>query len=395
MKLRQLSIVEAFDLVVVEFELWGYTSQISFLQAIHEQVIWYASSKIGDLSLFIKWWEEHGASKSLGVEQSDSTIEITTIHKAKGLEKRVVIIPFCSWDVEPKASGGSGTLIWANEPSVGDFPLRAKSMIAQSYMASEYYRERVYSHIDAINLLYVALTRAVDALYIFTKSKDSRVGGMLLEALPATLSNLGGVSSQRGENSYHLFADKMLATQSVKGVSSHVVKIDNYPTRESELTLSLPSQRYREDSEGGYSPRDIGILMHRLFEGAISSDDIVEGVEHMVKTAQISGAEGEIITHIYRGAMENPIVREWFEPSWDRVLCEQSIIIPASSQIRRPDRVMIKGDRAVVVDYKFGALNGERYRRQVAQYMELLTQMGYKRVEGWIWQIKNGLIEAV
>ncbi|MFR9650233.1 MAG: UvrD-helicase domain-containing protein [Rikenellaceae bacterium] len=394
--LRQLSIVEAFDMCVIEFNLDDYNSQISSLQAIHEQIISYASSKVGDIALFVKWWEEHGASKSLSVEQSDSTIEITTIHKAKGLEKRVVIIPYCSWDVEPKSSSGtSSNVIWAYEQSVGNFPLRVKSIIAESHMAQEYYRERVYSHIDAINLLYVALTRAVDALYIFTKSRDSKIGGMLMATLPQSEKELLGETHQRGEVTYHLFGEKSRANYTINSSPTKVVKIDNYPTRESQLTLSLPSQRYREDSQEEFSPRDIGILMHSLFESAQSSRDIMEGIETMVASAKINRAEGEIIRENFSVAIQNPIINEWFESQWDRVLCEQAIIIPNSRHIRRPDRVMIKGERAVVVDYKFGVLNEKRHHRQVSHYMQLLTEMGYTQVEGWLWHIKSGELEAV
>ena len=62
---------------------------------------------------------------------------------------------------------------------------------------------------------------------------------------------------------------------------------------------------------------------------------------------------------------------------------------------RRPDRVMIAGDRAVVVDYKFGGREPERYRRQVLEYLALLRQMGYTETEGYLWYVKLGRIEKV
>ena len=38
---------------------------------------------------------------------------ITTIHKAKGLEKRAVLIPYCSWSPDPKSSGTVQNIVWA------------------------------------------------------------------------------------------------------------------------------------------------------------------------------------------------------------------------------------------------------------------------------------------
>ena len=49
----------------------------------------------------------------------------------------------------------------------------------------------------------------------------------------------------------------------------------------------------------------------------------------------------------------------------------------------------------VVVDYKFGLKRQSRYGRQVARYMELLLQMGYADVSGYIWYVGIGDIEPV
>ena len=62
--------------------------------------------------------------------------------------------------------------------------------------------------------------------------------------------------------------------------------------------------------------------------------------------------------------------------------------------MHRPDRVVIDGSRAVVVDYKFGAHHAG-YRRQVMQYVEMLRQMGYSQVEGYLWYAAENNIEKV
>ncbi len=49
----------------------------------------------------------------------------------------------------------------------------------------------------------------------------------------------------------------------------------------------------------------------------------------------------------------------------------------------------------MVVDYKFGLKRQSRYGRQVTRYMELLLQMGYADVSGYIWYVGIGDIEPV
>ena len=55
---------------------------------------------------------------------------------------------------------------------------------------------------------------------------------------------------------------------------------------------------------------------------------------------------------------------------------------------------MIKGDMAVVVDYKFGDEN-RVYARQIAAYMKELREMGYSVVKGYIWYVTSGNIVEI
>jgi hypothetical protein len=57
---------------------------------------------------------------------------------------------------------------------------------------------------------------------------------------------------------------------------------------------------------------------------------------------------------------------------------------------------MIKGDRAVVVDYKFGNKQLAVYRKQVSEYIELLRSMGtFSQIEGYVWYISLGEIDKI
>ena len=61
---------------------------------------------------------------------------------------------------------------------------------------------------------------------------------------------------------------------------------------------------------------------------------------------------------------------------------------------RRPDRVMMNGKETIVVDFKFAAPNVD-HQRQVAQYMHLLSSMGYSNVKGYLWYVYTNKIEEV
>ncbi|MBO7168943.1 MAG: Dna2/Cas4 domain-containing protein, partial [Rikenellaceae bacterium] len=88
---------------------------------------------------------------------------------------------------------------------------------------------------------------------------------------------------------------------------------------------------------------------------------------------------------------------------WDTVRCESDIVQGQKTDSAhnkpvgtlRPDRVMIKGSRAVVVDYKFGRVKESEHKTQIKRYMELLGQMGDYSVEGYLWYVTLGEIEMV
>ncbi|WP_288237648.1 PD-(D/E)XK nuclease family protein, partial [uncultured Alistipes sp.] len=143
------------------------------------------------------------------------------------------------------------------------------------------------------------------------------------------------------------------------------------------------------------SPRNLGILMHKAFEQADDEAQIDEAVAGMQADGTLSGTEAETLRQMIARALAQPEVREWFGGGWQRVRNENEIIIPGSSSTRRPDRVMIDGQRAVVVDYKFGDHNAERYRRQIREYLHLLGEMGYAPAEGYLWYVKLGKIEKI
>ena len=116
-------------------------------------------------------------------------------------------------------------------------------------------------------------------------------------------------------------------------------------------------------------------------DGILSNDE--------VNTNQIKEKINQAITH--------PLVKDWFSGKW--VLFNECNIIernPQTNEIteHRPDRVMVSGDETIVVDFKFGVPRNE-YHSQVQRYMQLLHNMGYKGIRGYLWYVvENKVVEV-
>lgn len=135
--------------------------------------------------------------------------------------------------------------------------------------------------------------------------------------------------------------------------------------------------------------------MHKAFECATSEADIRGAVERMQADGSLDAAQAQQLREAIDRALEHPAAREWFGDGWDEVRNENEIVVPGSGSVRRPDRVMLRGRRAVAVDYKFGAPEPQRYARQIGDYLALLRGMGYTETEGYVWYVALGRIERV
>ena len=77
---------------------------------------------------------------------------------------------------------------------------------------------------------------------------------------------------------------------------------------------------------------------------------------------------------------------DWYSGNY-HVLNEQQVLDPSMNFIR-PDRVMIKDNEVVVVDYKFGESIESKYVKQVQRYANSIRNMGYANVRGYLFYVK-------
>ena len=104
----------------------------------------------------------------------------------------------------------------------------------------------------------------------------------------------------------------------------------------------------------------------------------------------------EELSRMLTRALDNPKVKDWFSPKW-HLHNECSIIYRQHSgkvKTLRPDRVMSDGQQTIVVDFKFGRPR-KGHKEQVARYINLLLQMGQKKVTGYLWYVDSNKIQKV
>jgi hypothetical protein len=169
---------------------------------------------------------------------------------------------------------------------------------------------------------------------------------------------------------------------------------ENQPTK--ELIAERAQIRFKYSDESLDSSTLLyGIKMHRLFELIKTKHDIDSALAILLDEGYIVDSEkyqlGKTISEIF----DIPEVEQMFDSRW-RVLNETEIFDIEKDELCRPDRIMIDDDskQAIVLDYKFGSIEQNKYKTQVERYVKLLTQMGYA-TQGYILYAKKGKLVKV
>ena len=135
-----------------------------------------------------------------------------------------------------------------------------------------------------------------------------------------------------------------------------------------------------------------GKLMHEVFEGIDQKEDIPRILKRLIIEGKLSVSESDVLEKKIMSLISSLPVSEWFDKG-NRVMREAEIILP-SGKTRRPDRIILRNDRTVLIDFKFGEENAH-YAGQLREYREILLKMGYKNIDSFIWYVDNNKIVTV
>ena len=168
-RIKLLPLYETTESIIGFFGLGEYSWNVAYLNTFQDYVVSFTGNKNLDIQSFLDWWKATGIKKSVVLPGNQDAMRILTIHKSKGLEYKVVILPFLSWNLDYPSS--KQPVLWVKpEPApfneLGIVPVKYNKELADTIFADDYIKEKFSVYIDNINLLYVAFTRAKDDLFV-------------------------------------------------------------------------------------------------------------------------------------------------------------------------------------------------------------------------------------
>jgi ATP-dependent exoDNAse (exonuclease V) beta subunit len=381
-------LAEAVETIIERFKLDELKEEMPFVQELHDLMLNYGTKETGDIYSFVAWWTEKGEKQTLAIADEKDAVRILTIHKSKGLQFRVVVIPFCSWPMETKPN----MLLWAKSEEapfngLPYLPLNYKKDLANTCFRTDYFTEKTQAYIDNLNLLYVAFTRAEEELHVFAFKPGNNSYSV------ATLLETGL------ENTCFEAGQKIPTVATSHAEKKKTITLPRYPCYPYINHLRLKYREEKYDEETGANMRGYGILMHHAFSEMKTTGDLERAIQFLVLQGFITNNERTTsdLRQKMEEAMKHPNAMLWFDGSWE-VHIEADILLPGTGgavQQLRPDRVMIKDGKVVVVDYKFGELEDAAHEIQVKEYINCLKNTGYDRVEGYLWYVSKYKVQPV
>jgi ATP-dependent helicase/nuclease subunit A len=400
----QLTVFEAIEHVIGFFGLGSFQHNMAYLNTFQDYVIGFAGSGNSDIPAFIEWWETTGVRKSVVLPANEDAMRILTIHKSKGLEFKVVIVPFISWDLDHPPH--SHPFLWIKpdvEPfnELGIVPVKYGKDITETIFESSYNEEKYSVYLDNINLLYVAFTRAKDVILGFAPDKqgtDNTISGVLKRAFLSDTADLEKNNFEliRGFDREKMFLEVGEMPFNIdENVEKNGLPVNRYTVNHNmgSLKLKLHGENYFSAERKAVRERiNYGKLMHEVFEGINRVEDIAPAIRKLVLEGKLPENESYALNERITGLISDPGVADWFKP--DNEVFTEAAILLKTGETRRPDRVIFRNGKTVVVDFKFGEEH-DRYADQVNHYRRLLGDMGYDNIEAYIWYVDRNKIVSV
>ena len=406
-----------------------FEAETLYIQSFMDIVQDYVNGQGNSLRQFLKKWAED--KSNISSPKSDDAVRIMTVHKSKGLDFPYVIFPslesvgFFAHGSRWAKPDVEGTELETIASGVYDVHLSGKS--ADTLFEKRYREEMLMQYVDNINILYVAFTRAAKAMSIISSipegvaltsdgyegddmtfdgfsqwtlaymSTEGRKAGFVLEGSAED----GEIVFRKGsfpETSGEKASD-------VVRVSSRFFSCPLNPQPEEEgqdvrergrLKFSADAvDFFAEDGGTGIaaSNRIKGIVLHDILADVVSVADVDEAVLKAVASGNVTSDEAVEITSLLKKGIAAVEGYGWFPEYPERILNEVDMI-DTDGNMYRPDRVVLDGGKAVIVDYKFGE-HKPSYERQLRKYSEMWCRMGYTDVSAYLWYVHTGEVMRI
>ncbi len=372
-KAFEISFLESVDFFIKELQMDLSNTDpyiLFFREVIFEQV----SQNKNNEKEFLVFWKKNSTKIKIPSGSSKNAVQVLTIHKAKGLEFPVVIYPF----VDSVTHRNSGKRNWLPvfEENLSKnilIPFNENFREYSDSFQKEYDSISSNEELDNLNLLYVALTRAVDELHMISEYPKIKSINSHNQIIRTFLED-----SARWKEDYNKYN---------WGKPIHKEKSKkNEPT---PFFKGYETKYFQPNPDKKFSNEKIifGNVFHDFMSNIEFETDYIKEKNELKLSRSVDKTIKNKVIKLSKSVIEHPDLKEYFSKS-NLVYCEQEIFTE-SNKIIKPDRlVFLDSNRVVIIDYKTGE-KSKKDQKQILKYQKTLENMGFKLEASVLVYVEN------
>lgn len=376
--LYQFDLIDLLEYLIVSFDLVPESN--AFVNAFIDVVADWKNQEKNTISAFLAYWNLKKERLSVSMPIDQNAVNIMTVHKSKGLEFPFVIFPFADgaindskkqdeiwFSVDPEKFEGFNNLMVTANKYMETFSANAQKA---------YHKEVEKSELDDFNVLYVALTRAVYGLFVISSAP----------------------SSSSSKDSYATFFQRFIEDHQFAETANSTFSIGNLLPNQLDLEPSVKSETVAyqytglQNFELATSTNDIidenakeaikfGSILHQALALVYTKDDIESAITYLKTIEQLSEEVLLEIKQIIEAIVNHKLLSPYF--STDGQVKNEVDILDTNGAVLRPDKLILKDGKAVIIDYKTG-IAAETHKNQIEQYAKVVTEMGYTVINKYV-----------
>ena len=371
---HKMYLIQGIEYLIRSFNL--LIKSDSNVQFFLDAVFDFQQKNEASIASFLEFWELKKDTLSVVAPEAKNAVRIMTIHKAKGLEFPVVIFPF-DLDIYKQ----NNPKVWCETNRFSEeqdyFLIRYNEGIKKIGPQGEqlYNEHREELELDNFNLVYVALTRAVEQLYIIgeiptPKSKDN------LKTTSEFYKNfLESIGEWNEEQRTYAFGNKVRCSEKSFELVGSKLQEQFISTSWDEHQIHMVANSSLLWDTNQEEAIEYGNLIHALLSEIKKASQLDAVVEKYMNNGSLTNSEGSEVKKILAKVLEHPALRNYFDENVT-VFCEREIMTN-NKEIIIPDRLNFIGDKVVIIDYKTGKPE-EKHHNQINYYAKTLGELGYK-----------------